>query len=400
MKTPQIVYIGVDVSKDSLSFDGEGLFTGEVPNTASRIKAALKKIKREAGKDSVPHVCLEATGPYGEPLAAECHRAGIRVSVVNPAKVRHYAAAISESAKTDPIDARVIRLFAQARAPHPTPPPSEAALQLRKLVLAREALTRGATDLCGTLDSVMGSPAEKGVKKAIAELRGQVKALNAQIQAVVKSDERLHGLFNALRTIKGVGDVTAAAILAYVPELGTLGRRRAGALAGLAPHTRDSGRFKGKTFISGGRRQVRRALFMSANVARRFNPVLKPVHERLVARGKPYKVALTAVMRRLFCHMDSVAAKWLAQHDPEGVGQSAEPTTGSGDDSGETPQAESGMGSEDKASRTREDGRLPADARRCNPGRRRKSDEAKSAGGEKRLIRESEGSHAKQEGGG
>ena len=125
MNAPQTVYIGVDVSKDSLRFDIPNLLVGEVPNTASKIKTALGKLQKKAGEGNVLHICLEATGPYGELLVGECHQAGIRVSVVNPAKVRHFAKAISESAKTDPIDARVIRLFAQARQPHPTPPPNK-----------------------------------------------------------------------------------------------------------------------------------------------------------------------------------------------------------------------------------------------------------------------------------
>ncbi len=314
MKDPKSVYIGVDVSKDSLRFDSENLLVGDVPNTAPKIRAALGKLQRTAGEGNEIHICLEATGPYGELLVSECHRAKIRVSVVNPAKVRYYAAAISESAKTDPIDARVIRLFAQARTPLPMPAPSEESVQLRKLVLARDALVRSSTELCGALDSVKGSQAEKSVKKAIVAIKRQIAQLDTQIQETLQSDKKLCGISGALCGIEGVGSTTAAAVLAYTPEIGTLGRRRAGALAGLAPYARDSGRFKGKTFISGGRPQVRRALFMSATVARRYNPVLNTVYERLIASGKPYKVAQTAIMRRLFCHMDAVSAKWLAEH--------------------------------------------------------------------------------------
>ncbi len=316
MKNTQNVYIGVDVSKKSLRFDSENGFVGDVPNTPAKIRTALQKLQRGNGWADALHVCLEATGPYGELLVGECHRANIRVSVVNPAKVRHYAAAISESAKTDPIDARVIRLFAQTRNPHPMPPPGKASGQLRKLVLARDALIKSATRLCATLDSVEGDQiAKKSIDKAVADIRRQIDKLDTAIRQTIQSDEKLRGLSEALCAIKGVGAITAAAVLAYAPEIGTLGRRRAGALAGLAPYIRQSGQFKGKASISGGRSHLRRALFMSATVAAKFNPVLKAVFEKLDARGKPYKVALTAVMRRLFCHMDSVAAKWLAQHD-------------------------------------------------------------------------------------
>lgn len=313
MKNPQIVYIGIDVSKESLSIDGESLFAGEVPNQVTQIRSTLKKLQKKAGEGTSLHVCLESTGPYGELLTGECHKAGIRVSVVNPAKVRYYAKAISETAKTDPIDARVIRCFAETRQPQPTPPPNATEVKLRKLVLVREALTKSVTQLQGTFESVAVSEAAKPLKQSIDYLKKKIMKIDKLIQQTIKEDKRLDGLSTALCAIKGVGEITAAITLAYVPEIGTLGRRQAGALSGLAPYTRDSGKFKGKTFISGGRPQVRRALFMPATVARTHNPILKEVYVRLRAKGKPYKVAMTAVMRKLFCYMDSVAAAWLAQ---------------------------------------------------------------------------------------
>ena len=313
MKHPQIVYTGVDVSKDSLSIDGETLFVGEIPNQTTQIRSTLKKIQKKVEEGKILHVCLESTGPYGELLTSECHKAGIRVSVVNPAKVRYYAKAISETAKTDPIDARVIRGFAETRQPQPTPPPNANEVNLRKLVLVREALTKSVTQLQGTFESVAGSEAAKLLKQSIDCLKKKIVKLDQLIQQTIKQDKRLDGLSTALCAIKGVGEITAAITLAYVPEIGTLGRRQAAALSGLAPYTRDSGRFKGKTFISGGRPQVRRALFMPATVARTHNPILKEVYVRMRAKGKPYKVAITAVMRKLFCYMDSVAAAWLAQ---------------------------------------------------------------------------------------
>jgi len=327
MNNNQIVHIGVDVSKDSLRLDGDTLFAGEIPNTALKIRSTLKKLQKKLEEEKTLHICLEATGPYSELMVSECHKAGIRVSVLNPAKIRYYAKAISESAKTDPIDARVIRLFAQTKKPQPTPPPSEAQVALRKLVLAREALNKSVTQLCGTLESVKGSEAGKSLKQTIEYLRKKIAKLDCQIKETVAKDEHISGLSTALVGIVGIGELTAAKVIAQVPEIGTLGRRRAGSLAGLAPYTRDSGKFKGKTFVSGGRSQVRSALFMPATVARTHNPVLKSIYENMRKNGKPYKVAMTAIMRRLFCHMDSVAAKWIeAQNEPPHVGSSP-PTT-------------------------------------------------------------------------
>lgn len=315
MKNPQVVHIGIDVSKDSLSIDGESLFAGEIPNQATQIRSTLKKLQKKAGEGTTLHICLESTGPYGELLTNECHKAGIRVSVLNPAKIRYYAKAISETAKTDPIDARVIRCFAEARNPLPMLPPNEAETELRKLVLVRDAFVKTVTQLSGTFDSVVGSKAAPPLQQSIESLKKKISKLDKQIQETLKLDPKLDGLSSVLCEIIGIGKVTAANTLAYVPEIGTLGRRQAGGISGLAPYTRDSGRFKGKTFISGGRPQIRRALFMAATVARTHNPVLKEFYDRLRANGKPYKVAMTAVMRKLFCHMDAVAAAWLAEHN-------------------------------------------------------------------------------------
>jgi transposase len=325
MNDPQTVHIGVDVSKDSLRLNGETLIDGGILNKALPIRSTLKNLQKKVGEGKILHICLEATGPYGELLANECHKLGIRVSVLNPAKVRHYAKAISETAKTDPIDARVIRLFAQTKEPQPTLPPSEAQVTLRKLVLTREALSKSVTQLCGTLESVEGSEAGKILKQAIESLRKKIDKLEKHIKETATKDDHISGLIAALAQIEGVGELTAAKIVALVPEIGTLGKRRAAAITGLAPYTRDSGRFKGKTFISGGRTQVRCALFMPATVARTHNPVLKAVYKKMRENGKPYKVAMTAIMRRLFCYMDSVAAKFLAQQNS--VAQATPSTT-------------------------------------------------------------------------
>ena len=165
------------------------------------------------------------------------------------------------------IDARVIRLFAEARKPAPTPPPSASEIALRKLVLARDALTKCVIQLSGTMEGASGGDAGSVLKSMIVQLRKKIKKLDRLIAEALKGDARLAGLADALTGIAGVGVLSAAKVVALVPELGTLGRRRSAAIAGLAPFTRDSGRCKGKTFISGGRAEVRRALFMPATVA-------------------------------------------------------------------------------------------------------------------------------------
>ncbi len=313
MNDSQVVYVGIDISKDTLSVDAGDLFKGDVPNTPKG-RAGLVARLRKAARGAVLHLCFESTGPYGAPLFEACCKAGIRASLLNPAKVRHFAKAMSRSAKTDPIDASVIRHFAQTRKPAPSHAPGANERRIRQLVLARDALTKNVVQLSGTLDSLTDAGAKKHAEKAIRMSKGEIRLLDRQIAETVKGDERLEGLTGTLAGIDGVGALTAAKVVALVPELGTLGRRGSAALAGVAPFKRESGEYKGKAFIHGGRASLRQALFMPAMVAIRCNTVLKAAYEKLVKAGKPHKVALTAVIRKLFAHMDSLAAKWLAEH--------------------------------------------------------------------------------------
>jgi len=325
MRELLFVYIGVDVSKETLCVDAGDAFRGVVPNTPDGIRKMLAVVKRKLGRGRASHVCLEAAGPYGEALLAVCRGGGFPCSVLNPAKVRHYAKAMSESAKTDPIDARVIREFAEAKHPAADRVPGSAETLLRQLMTAREALTKSAVQLEGVLDSMTCASARKAVTQAVGCIRRKIRALEDGMATALKADRRLEGLAAELAGIDGVGALSAAKIVALVPEPGSLGRRDAASIAGLAPFRRDSGKFSGKAFISGGRASVRRALYMPALVAVKHNPTLKAFYQRLVGQGKPFKVAITAVMRKLFIHMDGVAHKWLAAHGGTGEGNAPQP---------------------------------------------------------------------------
>lgn len=313
MESRQVVYVGVDVSKETLSVDADRLFKGDLPNTEKGFRKLIGAL-RKAAPCGILHVVFESTGPYGSRLFSALCREGVLASQLNPAKVRHFARAMSQTAKTDRIDARVIRLFAEAKRPEPDRAPSEGECGIRQLVLARNALMKSLVQLTGTLESLTDTEAAAYVKKLARTARDEIRRIEKAIAATAKKEARLAGLVGELAKIEGVGGLTAATVVSLVPELGTLGRRNAAALAGLAPFTRASGKWKGRAFVSGGRDSLRRALFMPATVASRCNPVLKSVYERLRKAGKPYKVAITAVMRKLFAHMDCVAAKWIAEH--------------------------------------------------------------------------------------
>jgi len=231
---------------------------------------------------------------------------GVAYSVLNPWKVACFAKSVA-NAKTDRIDASVIRRFAETRRPKPTPPRGKTAALLGELVLSRDAIMKNIVALRSLIETVKSPAAAKPMRKAIARDEKTVAEYDRLVAEALKADAGIDGLAKALGEVKGVGALTAAKIVAWMPEIGTLGRRGAAALAGLAPRTRESGQWKGRSFIGGGRKGVRDALFMPATVAIRFDPEMRRLHAGLMAKGKPYKVALTAVMRKMICHLDAVA---------------------------------------------------------------------------------------------
>jgi len=311
MKNTDVAYIGIDVSKETLDLDAGKLGVTRIANTPLEVRKALGAITRKAEGKPL-QACFESTGAYTGALAAECQVMGLPYSVLNPYKVKHFAMSVA-SAKTDAIDARLIRLYSEVKNPEPTPAPRKALAELDKLILAREAVMKGTIALRNTLETIQGSCAAKPVERIIAFNTKKIADYDRLIAQVIDADTEVSGLAGALGAVKGIGELTAAKVIAGMPELGRLGKREVAALAGLAPRTRESGQFKGKSRIGGGRKQVRDALFMPATVSIRYNPEMKRVHERLMSNGKPYKVALTAVMRRLLCHLNSVAKTYYAQ---------------------------------------------------------------------------------------
>jgi len=311
MKDTGIVYIGIDVSKDTLDIDAGDLGVMRIGNTPAEVRKAVKAITRKAQGRRL-HACFESTGQYHAMLEGECRYMGIAHSVLNPYKVACFAKSVAH-AKTDAIDAHAIRRYAEVRRPAPTPPPGKAIADLDGLVLLREALVKTNVALRATLETVRRPAAARPVRRAIACGEKQIAEYDRLIAEAVEADKEVSGLVSALSAVKGVGTLTAAKVAAWMPEIGRLGRRKAAALAGLAPHTRESGKWKGRSRIGGGRKGVRDALFMPATVARRHDPYMKRAYERLVGNGKPYKVAMTAIMRMLICHLEAVAKDYYAK---------------------------------------------------------------------------------------
>ena len=318
MNNGTVVYIGVDVSKASLRFDAGSFFTGDVKNRPPAVRRALAALAGKLPAGSSPHVCFESTGRYGRNLSAACGAAGIPASTLNPYKVRMYARSMSVAAKTDPVDARMIRLFAEHRRPRPDASPREGGEESRELAGLRALLGKQLTALLGFLEGAGAASVRKTARAQVKALGRRIAAVDARLGELRDADEDTAGVCAELVKISGVGELTAMLVCALVPELGTLGRRRSASLAGLAPHPDDSGTIRAPRHICGGRFNVRRVLYMASLSAAHFNADLKPVYERLVGAGKPKKVALVCVMRKLFAHMDNVAARWLRERADAG----------------------------------------------------------------------------------
>lgn len=301
-----IIYIGIDIAKLSLEadpayFKGSGAFAND-PKDHQKIIKTLRALQKKSG---IPHVVLEATGGYEQGLVDALHRAEIRVSVVVPHRVRCHARSLGQDAKTDRIDAGVLSSFGKSTAPQPTPPPTRTERELRELCRRRNEITDLRTQELNRKESYQFVAMQKTSAQTISLFTRQIATIDKAIVALRKNDVLLQAKMTRLCKIQGVGAITAAATLAALPELGTLSREKISALAGLAPKNNDSGPFKGRRYIQGGRAQARRALYMAAVSAARCNPVLQPLYARLIRNHKNAKVALVAVMRRLLVHMNS-----------------------------------------------------------------------------------------------
>lgn len=303
-----IIYLGVDVAKLTLQLDPTHLGgLSQVNNTPAGLKTLLKalgKLQRKTG--STVHVLCEATGCYHRLLVDTMHKEGVRVSALHAHRVRSFAHTLGKHAKTDAIDARVLTHFGQRMEPEPTAPLNPAHRQLQALTTRRTQLLDMQVMEKNRMESHTLPELIKQAQHTLRYLQGQIDKLNKMIQDFLAQTQELQQQTERLCQMQGVGLVTATGLLAALPELGTLGRRQIVSLAGLAPRVRESGNYKGQRTIGGGRASARRCLYMAALAASRSNPILKGLYQRLRAKGKPAKVALTAVMRQLLTVLNAL----------------------------------------------------------------------------------------------
>lgn len=289
------VIAGLDVSKNMINAFADGH-----ERRFANDRAGCRALGNWLNQHRVTRLVMESTGRYHRAVHQSLHDRGVAVVLVNPLRARRFAEASGRLAKTDPIDAAVLAAFGIAFGNLPvTAPRPEALEQLNDLLVVRSKLTDTQIPLRHLAQELSDAELRHNILTLADGLGAQVAELDAQIRAHIAADPSCEPRYRILRSIPGVGPVTAAALCCWMPELGHIGRRQAAALIGVAPFARDSGQTRGARHIRGGRRRPRNVLYMAALSAATHNPDLRAVFLRLRAAGKSHKVAIVAVMRKL-----------------------------------------------------------------------------------------------------
>ena len=286
-------YVGIDVSKAELE-----VAVGEEGWTVSNDESGIETLLEQLRERPIGLVVLEATGGHETLAAAVLAEAGLPVVVANPRQVRDFARAMGQLAKTDRIDARVLALFAERVRPEVRALPDEDTQELKALLARRRQLLEMMVAEKNRL-KMASTAVEKDIREHIEWLKRKLKSVDSDLERRIKASPVWSTKEDLLRSVPGIGPVVSRTLIGELPELGKLNRQQIAALAGVAPLNRDSGTLRGKRMVWGGRRSVRVALYMAALTASQRNPAIRVFYQRLRARGKPPKVALTACMRKL-----------------------------------------------------------------------------------------------------
>ena len=297
------VFVGIDVSKDR--WDVHVAPWGEAFAVARNGKALAELCERLTVLRAAI-VAVEATGGFETVVAASLAGARLPVVIVNPAQVRAFAKALGERAKTDPIDPAGLARFVAGTKPPIRPLPDEATRLLADLVGRRRQIVEMLAAERQRQTRLTARHLARSLARLIAALERELDTVDAEIATAVQGSPAWRAREDLLRSVPGVGRVVAHTLIAELPELGSLSGKEAAALVGLVPYTRQSGRWKGKSFIGGGRKEPRKMLFLAALSAARHNPVLAAFYERLLAAGKPKLVALIAVARKLVTILNAI----------------------------------------------------------------------------------------------
>lgn len=305
--------VGIDVSKNKIDIaESQNAAVTTVGNNRVELNQWIKSI--DETKQAI--VVMEATGGYESLLVELLHQHHVPLAVVNPRQVRDFAKGIGIDAKTDPIDALVIVRFGEVVQPTPQPVQSDAQVKLGSLVVRRRQILNLINQEQNRAQQTRDKNVRESIKTVIKTLKEQLNILDGQIAEAIQNDEANARKIEILNSVKGVGPVTVSTIIAELPELGTLNRQEVAKLVGVAPINNDSGKAIKARRTSGGRSAVRRTLYMATLVATRFNPRIKAFYQRLLAKGKLKKVALTAAMRKLITILNTLVRTDQLWQDP------------------------------------------------------------------------------------
>ena len=307
MKTStKIYYVGIDVCKEKLDVHCQEWGKSRVfPNNLKGIRALLTTL-RKLGKTL--HLVCEASGGYEKALLQAAFGQEIRISAVNPRQVRDFARAKGQLAKTDAIDAQILTEYGEVFHPASRKAPSALLSKLSAAERRKNSLKRQKTREMNALEKATDSDVKADLKSAIAQLQRRIERFEKKILEHIGSDAEMSEKKRRMEEVKGIDPGTSSLLLAELPELGTITDKQASNLVGVAPLNRDSGKWRGKMSIHGGRGHVRRGLYMPALCAVNHNPILKKYYDRLIARNKAHHVALTAVMRKMVCLLNRLLA--------------------------------------------------------------------------------------------
>jgi transposase len=297
------IFVGVDVSKDRLDVH---VRPGDEAFAVARDAQGLEELAGRLGGLGPQLVVLEATGGFEVTVAAALAAARLPVAVVNPRQIRDFARATGKLAKTDALDALAIARFAEAVRPEPRPLKDDEARALAELVARRRQIVEMMVAERNRRRQLTSKRLIKSVDRLLLALQKELSDLEQELDDTIRGTPAWREAEDLLTSVPGVGPAVARTLLAELPELGKLDRKRIAALVGVAPLNRDSGTLRGRRTIWGGRPQVRRTLYMAALVASRHNPVLAAFYRRLVQAGKAKKAALTAVMRKLLIILNAI----------------------------------------------------------------------------------------------
>jgi len=296
-------YVGIDVSGKCLDVH---VLPADKGFQVAYDEQGIDRLTRRLKKYDLKLIVLEATGGLEYRVAAALVEKGWAVAVVNPRLPRDFARSKNILAKTDAIDAKVLAMFAEANKPEARPLPTEDLRRLRELTARRRQLVQIRATEKNHLKRVSAPLVQRSCEEHIAWLDEQLRDLETQLRALIEANATWRDRDQLLKSVPGVGDQVSAALIAGLPELGRLGPRKIASLAGLAPFNCESGGYKGRRAIRGGRAPVRKALYMAVISGIRSNPVIKAMYMRLRVEGKPVKVAITATMRKLLTILDAM----------------------------------------------------------------------------------------------